>query len=233
MRKIIFLAMFLLVISQYTNAVERKNLKDVNTDTFSTDTQASPVDSGSDHMVLTWWIPNEFWEAILSKDETIADADKNAMLDALAGVSLLGVVQGDITRLAAFNYYSKEEIEKNIIISFIDEKNKKHKIIPMNLIKPDLEVVLGIFKPILSAAMGNLGSNFHFYVLNDFTGNSSRLIDPYKKGRINIQLLKRNNESLWSNIELPVNSLFIPRICPNGKEAHISWEYCPWSGKQL
>jgi hypothetical protein len=36
-----------------------------------------------------------------------------------------------------------------------------------------------------------------------------------------------------AELELPLDSLFVPRLCPNGKPAHVSWDYCPWSGKKL
>jgi hypothetical protein len=81
--------------------------------------------------------------------------------------------------------------------------------------------------------MGNLGKNFHFYVLSDKRNSSHRLIDPYKKGLIEIQLMKNKDDLINAEIELPLNCLYVPRKCPNGKDAHISWSYCPWTGKKL
>jgi hypothetical protein len=34
-------------------------------------------------------------------------------------------------------------------------------------------------------------------------------------------------------LETPLNSLFVPRTCPNGKPAHVSWKFCPWGGERL
>ena len=81
--------------------------------------------------------------------------------------------------------------------------------------------------------MGNLGSNMHFYVLNDRAKSVSRLLDPYRKGQIEIQLERRDKVLMDGSIEMPINALFVTRKCPNGKDAHISWKYCPWSGKKL
>ena len=81
--------------------------------------------------------------------------------------------------------------------------------------------------------MGNLGSNMHFFVLNDELESSPRLIDPYLKGHISIQLERRDEVQLDARIEMPLNSLFIPRKCPNGMDAHVSWKFCPWTGKPL
>ena len=81
--------------------------------------------------------------------------------------------------------------------------------------------------------MGNLGKNMHFYVLNDKSKSFPRLLDPYRKGQINIQLSRKDDVLMTASIEMPLNSLFVPRKCPNGKDAHISWKYCPWTGKRL
>ena len=128
---------------------------------FTTDTQVTPKGTGDDYLALAWWIPNEFWESILSR-ETTSEGDKKAMLEAMSGVSLLAVVQADITAFGTFKFYSIEEIEKNMTISFSGADGKKTRLSPMHKINHDLEVVLGVFKPILGAAMGNLGNNMHF-----------------------------------------------------------------------
>ena len=59
------------------------------------------------------------------------------------------------------------------------------------------------------------------------------MVDPYLQGLISVQIAKRNGDLMTADIEMPLNSLFVPRKCPNGKDAHISWKYCPWSGKLL
>lgn len=233
MKKLLVVLMIILTVNTYSMAAQKKPLKDVDTDAFITDTQVTLPGAGDNHFALAWWIPNEFWESIQSRDTTTSEADKKAMLDAMSGVSLLAVVQADITAFGAFKFYSKEEIEKNMAISFSGLDGKKKKLSPIQTIDPDLEVVLGVFKPILGAAMGKFGENLHFYVLNDKSKSSIRLLDPYRKGQINIQLSRRDKVLMDASIDTPLNSLFVPRKCPNGKEAHISWKYCPWTGQRL
>lgn len=232
MKKRLVALMLALAFSGHAMAVEKKALRDIDTNAFTTDTQVMLQGSGDKHVALAWWIPNEFWQSILERDKNTSEADKRAMLDALAGTSLLAIVQADITPLGAFKYYSKDEIEKKMRLSFADAAGKSHKLKPLQEIDPNLEAVLGMFKPILSSAMGNLGSNMHFYVLND-KANASRLINPYQKGQLTIQLARKEAALMAANIELPLNSLFVPRKCPNGKAAHISWQYCPWNGERL
>ncbi|MBW4643856.1 MAG: hypothetical protein KME23_12850 [Goleter apudmare HA4340-LM2] len=56
---------------------------------------------------------------------------------------------------------------------------------------------------------------------------------PYKSGKLNISFNGKGNQQIGSVVNLPLNSLFIPRLCPNGKPAHVSWKYCPWDGTPL
>ena len=233
MKKLLISVMIVLAIGTYSMAAEKKPLKDVDTSAFTTDTQTTPQGVGDDHIAIVWWLPNEFWGAVFSRDTTTGEANKKALLDALSGISLLAVVQADITTLGAFKFYSTEEIEEKMLISFTDASGKKQRLSPMQTVNADLEVVLGMFKPILGAAMGNLGNNLHFYVLYDKSKATPRLLDPYRKGSISIQLSKRNEELMTAGIEMPLNALFVARKCPNGKVAHISWKYCPWTGERL
>lgn len=228
-----FISCVIVLFATGAFAADRKALADVDSDAFTTDTQVSFKGSGDDHISLAWWIPNEFWESLFARDTSTSDAEKKSMLDALSDVSLLAIVQADVTDLGAFNFYSKDEVEGTMKLSYLDADGKKHKMKTMKKINSDLTVVLAIFKPILGAAMGNLGNNMHFYVLSDKSRSFDRLLNPYRKGKISIQLKRRDKKKLNADIGLPLNSLYIPRECSNGKEAHVSWTHCPWGGERL
>ena len=167
MRALLIAILVVLSTISYTVAAERRPLAEVDADSFTDDTQITPANAGDDHIALTWWVPNEFWISLMAREETTSETDKQALLDLMAGTSLLAVVQADITPFGAFTFYSKEEIATKMTISFTNSDGKTRKLVPMTKINPDLDVVLGMFKPILSGAMGNLGTNMHFYVLND------------------------------------------------------------------
>ena len=38
---------------------------------------------------------------------------------------------------------------------------------------------------------------------------------------------------MTARVELPINALFVPRLCSDGREAHVTWNYCPWTGERL
>jgi hypothetical protein len=233
MKKFFIMIMMVTVVANYAMAGEKKQFKQIAIDDFTSDTQAMAKGTGDNHLAMVWWVPNEFWQSTLSRDMNTSAPDKKSLLDAISGVSLLGVVQADVSQFGAFSYYSKEEIEEKMSLSYLDADGKRLKLLPLHSIDPDLDIILRLFKPMLGAAMGSLGTNFHFYVLNDRVESSLRLLDPYKKGQIDIQLTRRDKVSMKAKIEMPINALFVPRKCSNGKDAHISWKYCPWTGKLL
>ena len=226
-------ALFAALAASATFGAERKPLVEIDTDQFTEDTQSMAQGAGDEHLALAWWIPNEFWGSILERDATTPQSDKDAMLEALAGVSLLAVTQADISRFGAFNFYDKEQVEEGMSVTFQDEEGAPQQVKLLRNPNPDLEIVLSIFKPILGNAMGQLGQNMYFYVLDDVSKSDFRILDPYEPGQIRVALTRSDSKALSAEIDLPINSLFVPRKCPNGKDAHITWAYCPWSGEKL
>ena len=83
-------------------------------------------------------------------------------------------------------------------------------------------------------AMGNLGENMHFFVLPDVDSAGARLVSPHEFGTVEVKLGGRDSSSpVQLSVELPLDALFVPRVCPNGKPAHVTWTHCPWGGSKL
>ncbi|MBE9531727.1 MAG: hypothetical protein IME98_02855, partial [Proteobacteria bacterium] len=120
--KRLFISCMIILFATSAFAVERKALKEVDSDSFTTDTQVSFKATGDDNISIAWWIPNEFWMSLFARDTSTSDADKQAMLDSLSGVSLLAIVQADISPLGAFDFYSKDEIEKKVELLYVNGK---------------------------------------------------------------------------------------------------------------
>ena len=233
MKRHLYLLFASLLACSVATAAERKPITDVSIDDFTSQTQAAFKNAGDEHFAMAWWIPKEFWASVLKRDPNMSETDRREMLKALSGVSLLAVVQADISRFGAFKFYAQSAIEEHLQITFKDGDGKARKLAPEQSISPDLEIILGVLKPILTAAMGNLGNNLHFFVLDDAANGADRLIDPYLPGELQTVVERKGGQSLQATLELPLDALYIPRTCPNGKPAHISWKFCPWSGKKL
>jgi hypothetical protein len=213
--------------------IEKKDFKDININEFIEETQFSLTKRkvGLTDISLAWWIPAEYWKISLSHDNK--QENKQKILKAFEGVSLLVVAQAEVNSLGAFDFYTKDEVERNLKVSFIDRNGVKQKVELVTDVSQEAKLVVSFIKPVLSQAMGRMGESLHIYFIKDQSNIKERLIDPYEKGRISIQKKSRSGEILKNIIEVPLNSLFVPIKCPNGKDAHISWEFCPWTGKQL
>ena len=232
MKKLVSIVLFVLMFGGADAATE-KPIHEVVSDELTDETQISLQGAGDEHVVMCWWIPIEFWQSLFSRDTDLTAAEKKSMLKTLKEVSLLAVVQADIDSSGQFAFYSKEDVQKSLSIAFKDGSGKRSRVNPLVKVNPDLQVVLGVFKPILGSAMGNLGQNFHFFVLGDKGSADMRLLDPHQPGQLEFQLARKSGELMTGQIEMPLNSLYVPRKCPNGKDAHISWKFCPWTGKAL
>jgi hypothetical protein len=81
--------------------------------------------------------------------------------------------------------------------------------------------------------MGRLGENLNFFVYED-QNKDGRVISPYSPGALKVTLAHKDGAALDPFVfELPLDSLYVPRHCPNGKPAHVSWVVCPWDGTKL
>lgn len=218
--------------AQGAAAQERKAMADIDTDGLTGDTQFS-APCGPDHMNLIWAIPIEFWKAAFAADPSMTPAQQAEIVGALEEYLIIGVVQADIGDAGEFDFYSEDEVRASMAMSFVGENGKRREIAPTNEVGPEAQQLLAALKPMLGAAMGNMGQNLHFIVVNDEAGEGARTWDPYEAGEFVVNLKTRTGAALEGVMDGPINALFVPRKCPNGKDAHVTWKFCPWTGEAL
>ena len=223
-----------LAVTSAVYAIDKKPVNAINTDQLIRETQIS-ASSSDNQMNLVWWIPCEFWQGVFSNDKMTPEAQKEQIINTLKPYSLVMVCQADISNFGTFGFYNKAEIGKNLGISYKTPDGNVSRLIPLNDadIPADLKMMLEMLKPMFTAAAGNMGQNMHFFVLKDYDSAGGRKLDPYRFGTLDFRLGSRSAKTMQVQLELPLNSLCVPRICPNGKEAHVTWKYCPWTGQKL
>lgn len=221
-----------LILNPNAIAQERKAMADIDSDALTGDTQIS-APCGADHMNLIWVIPIEFWKAAFAADASMTPAQKAEIIGALEEYVIFGIVQADIGDLGEFDFYTEGEVRKELKMSFADAEGKSRPIAPTDQVGQEAQQLLAALKPMLSAAMGNMGQNLHFVVVNDDAGEAGRTWDPYAGGVLNVDLKTRDGKALNGKMDGPINALFVPRKCPNGKDAHVTWKFCPWTGEVL
>lgn len=230
-KALILISLVLITLSAYT--AEPKALSDIDIESMMADTTFVLTNMGENDFALAFWLPQEFWMSIFSQDPSVSTEDSRAIIDVIEGLSILAVAQADVSALGSFNFYPEKEIRSGMSVTYTGENGRPVELVPKMNIDPDLEMILMIFRQIFGGAMGRFGENLQYFVIADQDHTGGRIVDPYLNGSISIEMTKRNEGLMSSEMDLPLNSLYIPRKCPNGKDAHISWIYCPWTGIKL
>lgn len=220
---------FIATLNSYS--LEKKSFAEIDTDELVTEIQTSaPCDD--DHMNLALWLPTEFWQATFAADRSISSSETQEIINILKPFSLLAICQADISNFGSFRFYSKDDVKERLKIYYTDASQKRTAITPVSNVDADIKMLLDMLKPILASFAGNMGQNFHFFVLDDYA-SSERIINPYQPGKLELLLSQKTGVQMQCGIEFPLNALYVPRPCPNGKKAHVSWIYCPWTGQKL
>lgn len=218
-----------LVLALDVQAVEPKALKDVDVSALTNETQKS---TNADGVHLAWWIPPEFWAASMEREQDMPAKTKKQMLDILNRYSMIAVVQAEVGPLGNFDYYDRNTVTKGLKVELENGKDTST-LKPVDKVPADLDPLLKVMTPLLESAMGRLGQNLNFFVFED-KKKGGRVISPYDPGTLRVTLARKDGAAMDPFIfELPLDSLYVARKCPNGKPAHISWVVCPWDGTKL
>ena len=207
------------------------------------ETQIMP-NCSDDELAMVWWIPQEFWIVSMEQDPSIPRSAKEEMLALFKDIAILCVVQSELTDMGSTYPYSKAKVLRGMTVNYTDSNGKSRRLVPKEQIDEDLDYLLNtVVSGIMEGIVGNFGKNMHYYVFDNRSTSSSVFdnqsssssvkVDPFKEGMLNVNLTGEGGGRLKADIQMPLDCLFVPRICPNGKEAHISWSYCPWTGKKL
>ena len=209
----------------------KKSLRAVNIDQLIGESQPVPSNLGADEIAFVWWISQEFWEVSMAQDDSMSYTEKQEFLNMLGDISIMCVFQGELSDYGISLPYSKEKVQSGMTILYTNENGNTKLIKPMSALSPDLDFMLNtIMQGMMANSLGQMGENMHMYVIDN---RGTTKIDPYKKGILTVNLTGDKGKQLSTDLQFPLNSLYVPRVCPNGKEAHISWDYCPWTGKHL
>jgi len=227
----ILLVIFFSLSATTLAALEKVPMDEIQLNKFIEDTQRQMPATGQNHVALVWWVPLEYWRSVVERDLDISDAQRETIFLSLKNISLLAAVQADLSESGELEFYSKKAIQEDLVVTYKNSVYDNKVMTPVSNLDPNLVNLLNQIAPLLGAAMGNLGNNFHFFVFDDIS-DGKRIMDPYEEGVLSINLKNNSDFEMNSEIEMPLNSLYFPRICPNGKEAHVSWKYCPWSGEE-
>jgi hypothetical protein len=222
-------ALALCLLAGNLNAAEKRAVTDVNSGILTQELQRTSNDSG---IVVAWWMPAEFWEVALGNEKSLSAAQVEEVMKVLRQYTFIAVVDGEVGG-AAIDFRDRAAVAKSLTVEVVDATGKARKVVPVDPVPEDVQPLLTVLVPAMGAAMGNLGRNLHFFVFQDQV-KDARVFSPFDAGAVVVKLNGRERRpDISLSIERPVDSLLVPRMCANGKPAHVSWNFCPWDGKKL
>lgn len=221
-----------LMLAFSLGALEKKPPEKIDLDQLTEETLLDASRS-KDHIAFVWYIPTEYWNAVISQNHEMGQIERVRAKLTMNTLTVIAVVQGDVPPAGAVHYYEKLFLQDSLKFTRIDEQGKTYEYIPYKTYSGEVKSLLESIVPAIGASVGTLGDNLQFFVFNDQAASGERILDPCKPGALEIELTRKNGRTFKAKLEFPLNSLYVPRQCPNGKPAHVSWKYCPWTGKKL
>ncbi|MEH1944104.1 MAG: hypothetical protein V7L01_28350 [Nostoc sp.] len=196
------------------NALEQRPSKEIPIDEFVKETlQFAQV--GNNQMNVAWYLPLEVFGAPPQP------------------VLVIAVVKAEILSTDSFKFASQVETQKGLKVTYTDSSGKSIVLAqaPKN---DDVDLFITEMKPFFTKLAGKFGEGMWFLTYKNVDASGKNIVSPYKPGKLKVSFNgKSGTRQPESTVELPLNSLFVPKLCPNGKPAHISWKYCPWDGTPL
>jgi hypothetical protein len=222
-------ALALCLLASNLSAAEKRPLTQVDSGILTQELQRTSNESG---IVVAWWMPSEFWAVALGNEKSLTPTQVEEVMKILRKYTFIAVVDGEVGG-AAVDFQDRDKVAKTMTVEVVDGAGKSRKVVPVEPAPEDVKPLLGVLMPAMGAAMGNLGRNLHFFVFQDQV-EDARVFSPFDPGAVVVKLSGRERrQDISLSIERPIDSLLVPRMCANGKPAHVSWNYCPWDGKKL
>lgn len=226
-----FVVGFVALLAISGHAAEKRATAEIPIDALMVELQAQSHSPIAQDMALAWWFPREYWEISMLGANP---AQRKATLRIVGRYAILAVSQGPIIQTGAMSFASRDEVLKTLRVHRQRPNRKPVRLTPISHFEPNLRELLKGFEEGMRASVGPIAEGFRFFVFEDELSRSSdRLLSPYEPGSLVVSVAGEEDFTHTMRLETPLDALHVPRVCPNGKPAHVSWTFCPWSGKKL
>ncbi|WP_424101675.1 hypothetical protein [Moorena producens] len=228
----LILALFTLM-GLYTtpiNALERRPIESIPTQELTKETMG--IKSNGDSLKMAWYLLPEAYGLPPQP------------------VVLIAVVKAKMNPFGVTTFSSEIEAQRGLKVTYTNSKGIPRELVPVPK-TADISNFVTFFKPFFSNFAGEFGEGMWFFTYKNVDLFGNPIVSPYEAGELKIDMgipeepsnieagelkIDMGIPEESSNIALinfPLNSLFVPRVCPGGKPAHVSWKYCPWDGTPL
>ena len=180
-----------------------------------------------EEMILTWWIPNEYWRIVLSGNLQITPDFIDRIESALQPYTLICAARIHTGLDGSIYYAEEQDIGKTIYM--LDQEDNQYLPLPDDQIQPDALTLIDNMEPIFAQMLGEMGKGLHLYFFAGQNSQGEKLIDPTKNNVLKI--VHSGWQFKWTT---PLTTLLPPKFCPVDKEQMKgNWNYCPLHGIKL
>lgn len=221
-----------LSLATSVGAVERLPIEAVNLDALISETQKEVNQPNG--FGLVWFMPETVFVRLLSDGGQIPRNQLAEVRSLLKGKCVVAIVRAHVSSFGTFAFFDESTVRRGTKITIQKPSLEPIPMHQLDDIPPDLTLILNVMKPVLANALGPMGKNIHFYVFKNTAPDGTRIYDPYKDEKVHISFAKMGRlPATKATYDTICDSLFKPRLCKNGKRAHVTWKYDPWSGEKL
>lgn len=180
----------------------------------------------SDSMDMVWWIPEQFWTAVMAQDENPDPRTSDEFAEVFRRNVVIAAVKGEMGALGVGTFESEEALRARLRV--IGPDGKPLAPLPADKIDRKLAMLVEVMRPMFKSLLGDMGSNLQFYVFPAEVGGKP-VATPLGKGTFTVMIDKTPYE-----FRLPLGSLLVPQRDPaTGETFPGSFSFNPYTGAAL
>ncbi|MFT5823862.1 MAG: hypothetical protein ACI8ZM_005127 [Crocinitomix sp.] len=225
MKKTISLLFISLFVFAGQATAQKIDLSKVDLNALLNETQ---LNTGiGDTMELHLWMPLEFWKVSMLQDPTLDKGQMNDFLKVLEPYTIVAVIDGKFGLFGSLTYEDPDTIRTKY--NMMDKDGGLHAPLEEATLNSEVQVLLSMFKPMMSNMLGEMGENLQFFVFNNLDEQGDRIFSPYIE-----KSTRASYKGKIHNWKTPFGTLLEKKMCPIDNELHNgSWDYCPYHGGKL
>lgn len=227
--RVAIVAMLLAALTSLGHAAERKPFDQVHVDALLAETQQKV--GPANEVNLVWIIPPEFWQASMIQNPDLTPRAREETAAAVREHFVVAVARAKVSPFGRFEFVGEDDIFDKLRVEYVVD-GKTHTLPLQRRVEGDVQNIVDGTKPILRAAMGEMGANLQFFVCDNRGGGRFPRFSAYEPGQLAVTLERAGaNNGGTATFDFPLDSLHVPRECTKcERKAHVSWQYCPWCG---
>ena len=213
---------FLLLIISLLSGLERVPLEKVDIGKFTTELQISMIEN--ERNVIVYILPSEFWRASLSRNPAISKLQLEEFYKMSDNRVMVFVVDFNVGGMGNMNFRDP----KQIISEVKAQSQKNGKAVSMLPVSDDQATyMIDVMGLSFARSMGKMGEGMAVMMFQ-LPDDQLLRYSPYEESELIISYGDMKAKYLG-----PIDALYVPRVLKDGRRAHVSWKFDPWTGESI